>query len=197
VSEDISRLLVRWAAGDAEALAQVMPLVYDELRRLGRSSLRRAADQSLLQPTALVHEAWLRMAGKNRLSLASRGQFYALAAKIMRDILVDEARRRRAAKRGGSRVEISLDGVALSSEPRYVDFLALDDAITRLGRIKARYAQIIELRSLGGLTITEAAAVLSVSHATVEREWKFARAWLRRELEAEGRTPADRARSAP
>jgi RNA polymerase sigma-70 factor (ECF subfamily) len=185
--QDVSQLLHRWTAGDESALAELIPVVYAELRRIGRRSLKSQRDQLMLQPTALVHEAWLRLAGKTRVSLVNRAQFYALAGKIMRDILVDHVRRERASKRGGSRVGIALDDAALPSPqpPRHVDFLILDEALTRLADIKPRYTQIAEMRYLAGLTIEETAAALQVSHATIEREWKIAQAWLRRELKAE------------
>jgi RNA polymerase sigma factor (TIGR02999 family) len=180
---DVSHLLVRWSEGDARALEELIPIVYANLRLLGRSALRRQARESILQPTVLVHEAWLRIAGNHRLSLRSQRQFYALAAKIMRDILIDHVRRRRAAKRGGSQVEIALDDANPAVHPRYVDFLILDEAITRLEEIGVNYSRIVELRYFAGLTIEETAEVLNVSHATIEREWNFARAWLRRELQ--------------
>jgi RNA polymerase sigma factor (TIGR02999 family) len=189
VHVDVSQLLVRWSAGDETALQELMPAVYAELRRLGRSTLRREARESILQPTALVHEAWIRMAGKQHLSMESRKQFYGLAAKMMRDILVDHARRRRAAKRGGSQIEIALDDANPSERPHQIDFLILDEAMTRLGGLKPRYARIAELRYMAGLTIDETAEVLSVSRATIEREWGFARAWLRRELQAGSHNP--------
>ena len=187
---DVSYLLVQWSAGDERALQELIPIVYGELRLLGRSALRRHGRESILQPTALVHEAWLRMAGAQRLSLESRRQFYALAAKMMRDILVDHLRRRRAAKRGGSRIEIGLDDANPAVQPHCVDFLILDEAITRLGEIGARYPRIVELRYMAGFTIEETAEVLNVSHATIEREWNFARAWLRRELKPGRLQPA-------
>ena len=165
-------------------------MVYGELRLLGRSALRRQGRESILQPTALVHEAWLQMAGNQRLSLESRRQFYALAAKMMRDILVDHLRRRRAAKRGGSRIEVALDDASPAVQPHCVDFLILDEAITRLGEIGQRYPRIVELRYMAGFTIEETAEVLNVSHATIEREWNFARAWLRRELQTGRLQPA-------
>jgi RNA polymerase sigma-70 factor (ECF subfamily) len=190
VQSDVSQLLVRWSAGDERALQELIPIVYGELRLLGRSALRRQGRESILQPTVLVHEAWLRMAGTQRLSLGSRRQFYALAAKMMRDILVDHLRRRRAAKRGGSRIEVALDNAGPAVEPHCVDFLILDDAMTRLGEIGARYPRIVELRYIVGLTIEETAEVLNVSHATIEREWNFARTWLRRELHPGREQPA-------
>jgi len=182
-------LLRRWSAGDQAALAELMPLVYGELRRLGRASLPRRRPQSVLQPTALVHEAWLRLAGKERLSLDNRHQFYALAAKLMRDILVDHLRRQQALKRGGSRIKIELEDAGVAAASPEVDFLVLDDAMTRLGEIKPRYTKIVELRYLAGLTIEETADVLKLSHATIEREWTFARTWLRRELKPGVGTP--------
>lgn len=186
---DVSELLVRWSAGDETALEELMPAVYTELRRLGRSILRREGRESILQPTALVHEAWIRMAGKQALSMESRKQFYGLAAKMMRDILVDHSRRRQAAKRGGSQIEVALNDANSAEHPHQIDFLILDEAMTRLAGLKPRYAEIAELRYLAGLTISETADVLSVSHATIEREWSFARAWLRRELEGARRSP--------
>ncbi len=179
--DDISQLLVRWGRGDESALAELMPFVYSELRRLGRSALRGRQGETVLQPTALVHEAWLRLVGK-QLSLESRAQFYALAAKLIRDILVDQSRRRRALKRGGSQIALSLSDADGSEQPRCLDFLIVDEALTHLAEIKPRYARIVELRCMTGLTIVETAAVLKISHATVEREWNFARLWLRREL---------------
>jgi len=182
VPPDISQLLVRWSAGDESALQDLTPMVYGELRRLGRSALRRGSDDSILQPTVLVHEAWLRFSSKQHLSITNRGQFYGLAAKMMRDILVDNLRRRKAEKRGGSHISIELNDAGVLEQPRFVDFLALDEALTRLGQIGDRYQRIVELRFITGLTIEETAEVVNVSHATVEREWNFARAWLRREL---------------
>jgi RNA polymerase sigma factor (TIGR02999 family) len=189
VQSDVSQLLARWSGGDETALEELIPIVYGELRLLGRSALRRQGRESILQPTVLVHEAWLRMAGKQRLSLEGRRQFYALAAKMMRDILVDHLRSKQAAKRGGSQIELALDDVNPALQPHCVDFLILDDAMTRLGEIGPRYPRIVELRYMAGLTIEETAEVLNVSHATIEREWNFARAWLRRDLQP-GRLPA-------
>jgi RNA polymerase sigma factor (TIGR02999 family) len=182
VEGNVTLLLQRWHEGDPSALGELTPLVYTELRRLGRRSLRQQRQESLLQPTALVHEAWLKLAGKERCSPENRGQFYLLAAKIMRDILVDHLRRRRADKRGGSDVRVTLDGIDATEGASTLDFLILDETLTRLAAIKPRYAQIVELRYLAGLTIEETASALHVSHATIEREWAVARAWLRREL---------------
>ena len=190
VEPNVSLLLAKWSAGDPDALDPLMSVVYDELRRLSRSVMRRAGEASLLQPTALVHEAWLRLCDKQQLPVETRLQFYALAVKMMREILVDHARRHNAAKRGGPRVAVPLDEVHAQEKPRYIDFLVLDDAIARLGDIGPRYRQIVELRYMAGMTIEETAELLNVSHATIEREWKFARLWLRRELQSgDGSTP--------
>jgi RNA polymerase sigma factor (TIGR02999 family) len=187
----VTQLLRRWSSGDRSALEELTPIVYTELRRLGRSTLRRDGRESILQPTALVHEVWLRLADKEQLPVESRGQFYLLAAKMMRDILVDRLRRRKAAKRGGSQIEVPIEDANPADPARQVDFLILDDAMTRLGGIKPRYTQIAELRYLAGLTIDEAAEALNVSHATIEREWSFARAWLRRDLGSGDHRPED------
>jgi len=188
---DISQLMLRWSGGDQAALEEIAPLVYEELRRLARSALRRNNRESILQPTALVHEAWIRMAGNQGLSVPNRGHFYALAAKVMRGILVDQTRRRQSAKRGGSRIEIPLDDAYIPDRRRLADFVIIDEALTRLGTIKPRYAQIVELRCLAGLTIEETAETLEVSHATIEREWTFARTWLDRELRRPKRQDGD------
>jgi RNA polymerase sigma factor (TIGR02999 family) len=179
---EVSQLLVRWQEGDRSALDRVMPLVYSELLRLGRARLRRFPNQSLLQPTALVNEAWLKLVGRQDVNVRSRAHFFALAARVMRDLLVDHCRRQRAAKRGGSDIQIALDDANPADRPRQLDILVLDHAMRRLGEIKPRYTQIVELRFFAGLNIEETAAALDVSHSTIEREWNFARSWLRREL---------------
>jgi RNA polymerase sigma factor (TIGR02999 family) len=180
---EVSKLLMRWSAGDESALEYLTPLVYEELRRLGRSALWRGGPDSIVEPTVLVHEAWLRLAGNQGIDIRNRAQFYGLASKIMRDVLVDALRRRRAAKRGGSRISVSFDENNVAAQPHSIDFLMLDDALARLGQIGERYQRIVELRFFAGLTIEETAEVVGVSHATIEREWNFARAWLRRTLQ--------------
>jgi len=177
----VTQLLLRWTAGDDHALEELTPIVYDELRRLARSVVRKHGRAPIIQATALVHEVWMRLAGKEQLSIETRAQFYGLAAKMMRDILVDHLRRRQSVRRGGLQIEVGLENGTPSVGPRHVEFLVLDEAMTRLGQIKPRYMQIAELRYLAGLTIEEAAQVLKTSHATIEREWGVARAWLRRE----------------
>jgi len=180
--EGITQLLVKWSDGDKAALGDLMPLVYDELRRLARSYLRRQRQSHTLQPTALVHEAYLRLIDQKSVSLQNRAQFFGLAAASMRSILVDHARRRRAAKRGGSQNTLSLNGAEGLIAKSDVDLVALDDALNALAAIKPEHSRVVELRFFGGLTIEEAAEVLGKSHATVERDWTFARSWLRREL---------------
>jgi RNA polymerase sigma factor (TIGR02999 family) len=182
MSEQITQLLRKWEGGDRGAFDELMPLVYGELRRLAGAYFGRHPYQVSLQPTALVHEVYLRLAEQPDLSSPNRVQFFALAATVMRRILVDHVRERRAAKRGGGAQMLSLghaEGVGLRPE---VELLAFDEALTALARIKAQYGQVVELRVFGGLTIEETAAALGVSHATVERDWRFARAWLSREL---------------
>jgi RNA polymerase sigma-70 factor, ECF subfamily len=184
----ISELLVAWSAGDGAALGTLIPMVYAELRRQARRALLREGVGHTLQPTALVHEAFLRLVDQRRARWESRTQFFAVAAQLMRRVLVDHARTRRAAKRGGGARHVTLadaDVVAhaahadASSE---VDVLALDEALGRLATLDAAKARLVELRYFAGLSIAEAAAALGVSPATVGREWAAARLWLRREL---------------
>ncbi|GLC24904.1 sigma-70 family RNA polymerase sigma factor [Roseisolibacter agri] len=183
----VTERLLAWGAGDASAFDALLPTVYAELRRQARRALRRESVGNTLEPTALVHEAYLRLAGQERGQWRSREQFFGIAAQLMRRILVDHARARHAAKRGGAqRVCVTLaDGDASggpdAEEPR-VDLLALHDALSRLAAFDARQAHVVELRYFGGLTIDETAAALGLSPATVKREWAVARAWLRREL---------------
>ena len=167
---------------DQGALDELMPLVYGELRRLARSYLRRERPDHTLQPTALVHEAYLRLIDQRRASWQNRSQFFGIAAQMMRRILVDHARLRQAGKRGDGNYRVSLDQADLVADQQAVDLLGLDDALNRLVTFSLQQSRIVELRYFGGLTIAETAALLGVSHATVEREWSVARAWLRREL---------------
>ena len=180
--ESITDLLLKWSGGDATALEQLMPLVYDELRRLAGRYLRRERDNHSLQPTALVNEAYLRLVDQ-KVEWRSRAQFYGLAARVMRNILVDHARSRQAAKRGGEQFRVSFDSDRQGSTDSGIKFLAVHEALERLAIFDAQKAQIVELRFFGGLSIEEAAEVLGIGHATVERDWKLARAWLKRELE--------------
>ncbi|MEP7000969.1 MAG: sigma-70 family RNA polymerase sigma factor [bacterium] len=181
----VTELLRAWGAGDAGASEELVPLVYTELRRQARRALRRESEGHTLQATALVHEAWLRLDGQRDARWESRSQFLAVAAQMMRRVLVDHARTRRALKRGGGETQVTLsDALNAAAEPHAVDVLALDDALERLAIMDPRKARLVELRYFMGLSIPEAAAALGVSLATVGREWAVARMWLRRELEA-------------
>lgn len=180
--QSVTELLVKWGRGDKAALDELMPLVYDELRKLAASYLRRQAGGHTLQATALVHEAYVRLANRRGASMQHRAQFFGLAAKVMRDILVDHARKRLATKRGGQQLRISLSQADRSGHKPEVELIALDDALKGLAATNPQHSRVIELRFFGGLTIEEAAEVMSLSHATTERYWSFGRAWLRREL---------------
>jgi RNA polymerase sigma-70 factor, ECF subfamily len=180
--EGITQLLVRWGDGDQRALEELMPLVYDELHQLARSYLRRERADHTLQPTALVHEAYLRLIDQSRANWQSRSQFFGIAAQMMRRILVDHARLHQAAKRGDGDLKLSLTQADQVADQQAVDVLALDEALHRLAAFSPQQSQVVELRFFGGLTIEETAKLLGVSHATVERDWSVARAWLRREL---------------
>ncbi|MFN0123348.1 MAG: sigma-70 family RNA polymerase sigma factor [Blastocatellia bacterium] len=182
MAEEITRLLVRWSEGDEAALEQLTPMVYQELRKLAYSYLRRHPQQSVLQPTAIVHEAWIKLAHLEQGAWQNRAQFFGLAAKIMRDLLVDHARRRHAEKRGGDDIRLSMTHADQFARQPDASLVALDDALQQLATIKPRHVRIIEMRFFGGLSIEETAQALGVSHATVEREWNFARAWLYKEL---------------
>ena len=180
----VTALLVKWSSGDKAALDELVPLVYDELRKLAASYLRRKAGTNTLQATALVHEAYVRLADQHGTSMEHRAQFFGLAAKIMRDILVDHARMRGAAKRGGQQLRLSLTEAERFGHKPEVELIALDDALKMLASTNPQHSRVVELRFFGGLTIDETAQVMSLSHATTERYWSFARAWLRRELAA-------------
>jgi RNA polymerase sigma factor (TIGR02999 family) len=159
-----------------------MPLVYDELRRTAHAYLNRERHNITLEATALVHEAYLKLVDQQQMSFQGRAQFFGLAAKLMRNILVDRARERNALKRGGDLYRLSLSKVDRFLGEPDVDMIELDDALKRLAELNERHGRIVELRFFGGLSIEETAEVLNVSHATVEREWRFARAWLHRQL---------------
>jgi RNA polymerase sigma-70 factor (ECF subfamily) len=182
--QSVTELLLKWGSGDKSALDELIPLVYDELRKLAASYLRRKPGAHTLQATALVHEAYVRLADQSSISMQHRAQFFGLAAKVMRDILVDHARKRLAAKRGGDQLRLSLSQADRFGHKPEVELLALDDALNELAATNPQHSRVIELRFFGGLTIEETADVMSLSHATTERYWSFARAWLRRELAA-------------
>ncbi|HKR22509.1 MAG TPA: sigma-70 family RNA polymerase sigma factor [Pyrinomonadaceae bacterium] len=181
-SEGITQLLEKWSSGDEQALDQLTPLVYDELHRIAQAYIRRERHEHTLQPTALVNEFFLKFFDQNSTSWQNRAQFFGVAAKLMRRILVDHARAHHSVKRGGDRFAVSLRDIAAFGAEPDTDLLALHDALNRLEEIDAVQARIVELRFFGGLTIQETAEVMKISHATVEREWKMARAFLKREL---------------
>jgi RNA polymerase sigma-70 factor (ECF subfamily) len=180
--EGVTQLLKKWSQGDEEALNQLLPLVYDELHRLAGAYLRRERQDHTLQPTALVNEAYLRLVDQHHAQWQNRSQFFGIAAQLMRRVLVDHARAHRAAKRGGPQEELSLSHARHFGRQPDIAVLTLHDALTRLAEIDPEQCHIVELRFFGGLTIAETAEVMKISHATVEREWTMARAWLRREL---------------
>lgn len=181
-SEGITQLLEKWSNGDEEALDQLTPLVYDELHRIAKNYIRRERQAHTLQPTALVNEFFLKFFDQNSMSWQNRAQFFGVAAKLMRRILVDHARKHHAVKHGGDRFAVSLQDIAdFGAEPD-TDLLALHDALNRLGAIDADQARIVELRFFGGLTIEETVEVMKISHSTVEREWRCAKAFLKMEL---------------
>jgi RNA polymerase sigma factor (TIGR02999 family) len=175
---DVTGLLCRWSAGDEEALDQLMPLVYQELRRLARQYLQRERGDHTLQPTALVHEAYLRMVDQTRVQWQNRAQFFGVAAQFMRRILVDHARSHVAAKRGAQAEHISLDEAQISPEARAADLLELDAALTELAIVDGRKSRVVELRFFGGLSIDETAEMMGVNPATVRRDWTVAKTWL-------------------
>ncbi len=199
---EVTQLLLRWHAGDEAALASLMPLVYEELRAMARRHLHHERGPHTLQRTALVHEAFLRMVDQTQVDWRSRSQFFGIASQMMRRILVDHARRRSAAKRGGSAQRVNLDAVlatedaeeravltdgatAASTEDTGIDVEAVHNALERLEALDPDQGKLVELRFFGGLSIQEAAAVMGVSPATAKREWAIAKGWLHRELARE------------
>jgi RNA polymerase sigma factor (TIGR02999 family) len=181
----ITYLLVSWSNGDEQARDALLPLVYDELHRLAVRQFARERPGHLWQPTALVHEAYERLIDLRAIRWQDRAHFYAMAARIMRRLLVDHARQQRAAKRGAGRSLLALDEALVMPEQREVDLLILDGALTRLEELDARQAQVVELRFFVGLTHEEIAHVLAISVPTVKREWTMARTWLKRQLSGE------------
>ena len=182
---DVTRLLLAWSDGDAAALDELLPVVYRELHRQAQRYMRGQSPGHTLQATALVNEAYLRLAGTDPVDWKSRAHFFGVAAKAMRSILVDHARARRASKRGGGAEPVTL-AAADEAGAQQVEVLELDETLQRLADLDPRKANLVELRWFGGLSIEEAAEVLDVSPATAKREWRTARAWLRRELAPSG-----------
>jgi RNA polymerase sigma factor (TIGR02999 family) len=179
---EITSLLVAWSDGDREALERLMPLIESELHGIARRYMRRENPGHTLQTTALVNEAYFRLVDQRNVRWQNRAHFFAIAAQIMRRILLNYARDRHRAKRGGQAVQVSLSEVAVVDEERSAELIALDEALGRLAAIDARKCRVVELRYFGGLSVEETAEVLGVSEVTVARDWKMAKAWLKREI---------------
>jgi len=180
--QDVSQLLRAWRSGDQNAFDELMSLVYEELRRMAKRHMDRQSPGHTLQTTALIHEAYLRLVDQKDVQWQNRAHFFAVAAQAMRHILVDYARARHAAKRGGEAFLVSLDEAAVASNERAAELVALDDALESLALVDRRKCQVVELRYFGGLSVEETAEVLKVSPETVARDWRLARTWLLREL---------------
>jgi len=184
-SRDVTGLLDDWTQGDARALDRLLPLVYDELRRVAARQLRRERAGHTLQPTALVHEAYLKLIDQRRVDWRNRAHFYGVASQVMRRLLVDHARQHNANKRGHGYEFVAIDEALNAPAPNQIPVLALNDVLGRLEKIDPRLAQLVEVRAFGGCTLEEAAEVLKVSLSTAKREWRTAKAWLMRELRSE------------
>lgn len=180
--DEITQLLKNWGNGDQAARDQLIPLVYEELRRMAHQHMRKERTGHTLQTSALVHEAFMRLVDQTDVQWQNRAHFFGIAAQMMRRVLVDHARGRQYAKRGGDARRVSLDEVAIVSQERAADVVALDDALNRLAAVDQRKSQVVELRFFGGLSIDETATVLAVSPGTIMRDWTLAKAWLRREM---------------
>jgi len=178
----VTTLLVNWMDGDRAAMDELLPLVYDELRRLARRQMAGESKRHVLQPTALVNEAFLRLVDIHQIQWRNRAHFFAMAARLMRRILVEHARARAFQKRGGGAVHVTFDENVMTPADMSPGLLALDDALEALGLVHERKARVVELRYFGGLSVEETGAVLEVSAETVMRDWKFAKTWLLREL---------------
>jgi len=181
-SHQVTRLLQEWSDGDESALEQLIPLVHDELHRLAHQHMRREGPGHILQTSALINEAYLRLVDQPEIRWENRNHFFGIAARLMRRILVDDARKRNSSKRGGSLIQIPIDEVTSVAQEQAANVVALDDALTVLAKKDPRQSEIVELRFFGGLSIEETAEVLKVSPGTVMRDWTFARAWLRNEM---------------
>lgn len=181
-ANDVTQLLVQWSNGDAAAFEKLVPLVYDELRRLAGRYLRRERSDHTLQSTSLVHEAYMRLVDQKNVRWQNRAHFFGVAAQLIRRILVDHARAHQAAKRGGGAFKLTLDEALATPEGKDINLVALDEALGTLGKLDPQQARIVELRFFTGLTIEETAEVLNISPATVKRDWTVAKAWLYREL---------------
>ncbi len=186
MSSDVTRLLVQWVHGNQAALDELTPLVYDELRQRARNYLRHERPDHTLQPTALIHEVYLRLVGDSLPEWQNRSHFFAIASRVMRQILVDHARRRGASKRGDAIPDVSLDEAIVLSESENSELLALDEALSKLGAFDERKCRVVEMRYFGGCTVEETAEALGIATITVIRESRLAEAWLRRAMRGEG-----------
>ena len=184
-SQDITRLLVAWSAGDASALDQLAPLIHAELHRLAHNYMRREQPGHLLQTSALINEAYIRLIDWKNVRWQNRAHFFGVAAQLMRRVLVDFARDRQYLKRGGGALQVSLSEAASFVAQRNVDFVALDEALTALGEIDPRKVRVVEMRFFAGLSVNEVATLLNVSEETVMRDWRLAKVWLLRQLQGE------------
>jgi RNA polymerase sigma factor (TIGR02999 family) len=187
LDQDVTHLLIQWSKGDSAALDALVPLVYDELRRQAQLYLNREKPGHTLSSTALVHEAYLRLVKQKGVAWQNRAHFFGVAARMMRRILVDHARRNGYAKRGGGAMTLSLDETMTPAPEREINLVALDDALDTLAKLDERQSRMVELRFFGGLSIEETSEVLGLSAPTVKREWASARAWLYREISGPGR----------
>jgi RNA polymerase sigma factor (TIGR02999 family) len=184
----VTELLQGWRAGDRKALDALLPLVYDELRRLAHYQLRNERPEHTLRSTALVHEAYFRLVGQDFPQWEGRSHFFAVAAQLMRQILVDYARRHRASKRGSGACKLTLDDAVALPQRKELDIVALDDALNTLAEIDPRQSRVVELRFFAGLSLEETSEVMGIATATVQRDWTAARAWLHREISRRPRT---------
>lgn len=178
VQQEITQLLLQWSRGDGDALAQLVPMIYPELRRIARRHMGRENPGHTLQTSALINEAFLRLVDQKTVEWHDRAHFLAVSAQVMRHILIDHARKHNYAKRGGGARHVPLDGVAVQQQQRSAELVALDAALDALSKIDPRKARVVELRFFGGLTVEETGAVMKLSVITVKREWRAARAWL-------------------
>ena len=181
-SQNGTQLLIGWSKGDKEALDALLPLVYEELRKQAARYLRRERAGHTLQTTALIHEAYLKLVDQKNVHWQNRAHFFGIAAQLMRRILVDHARTKKRAKRGGSDIRVSFNDANLIGQARDLDIVALDEALARLAEIDQQQSRIVELRFFSGLTVEETAEILAISPATVKRDWSMAKAWLHREI---------------
>jgi len=184
-TENLTGLLIEWRDGDKAALEQLIPLVYDELRRMAHRYVQRERDGHTLQTSALVNEAYVRLAGQENVDWQNRSHFFAVTAQVMRHILIDHARRRRYVKHGGELRQIPLEDAEVMTQQRAAELIALDEALAELAKFDQRKNRVVELRYFGGLSLEETAEVLEISLMTVRRDWRAAKAWLFRRMKSE------------